>query len=67
MTLAIVHSRAQCGIRAPSVSVEVHLANGLPALNIEGPYHLKPNGGMMYEPSTQDESRAVPIERDICL
>jgi magnesium chelatase family protein len=36
MTLAIVHSRAQCGIRAPSVSVEVHLANGLPALNIVG-------------------------------
>jgi magnesium chelatase family protein len=29
-------SRAQQGIRAPVVSVEVHLANGLPALNIVG-------------------------------
>src|SRR5690606_19226331 len=36
MNLAIVHSRAQAGIEAPAVLVEVHLANGLPALNIVG-------------------------------
>jgi magnesium chelatase family protein len=36
MTLAVVHSRAQVGIEAPPVTVEVHLANGLPALSIVG-------------------------------
>jgi magnesium chelatase family protein len=36
MSLAIVYSRAQEGIRAPLVTVEVHLANGLPALSIVG-------------------------------
>jgi len=36
MNLATVYSRAKSGIQAPSVSVEVHLSNGLPALNIVG-------------------------------
>ncbi|HXG27420.1 MAG TPA: YifB family Mg chelatase-like AAA ATPase [Nevskiales bacterium] len=36
MTLATVFSRAQCGLDAPLVSVEVHLANGLPSLSIVG-------------------------------
>jgi magnesium chelatase family protein len=30
MSLAVIHSRAQVGIDAPPVTVEVHLANGLP-------------------------------------
>ncbi len=36
MTLALVYSRARTGIDAPLVSVETHLANGLPALSIVG-------------------------------
>ncbi len=36
MSLAIAHSRAAAGIDAPAVTVEVHLANGLPALSIVG-------------------------------
>jgi magnesium chelatase family protein len=36
MSLATIHSRATVGIQAPPVTVEVHLANGLPALNIVG-------------------------------
>jgi len=36
MSLAVVHSRARAGIDTPSVEVEVHLANGLPALSIVG-------------------------------
>lgn len=36
MDIATVHSRAKSGITAPAVSVEVHLSNGLPALNIVG-------------------------------
>ncbi len=36
MSLAIVHSRALVGLDAPEVTVEVHLANGLPALTIVG-------------------------------
>jgi magnesium chelatase family protein len=36
MSLAIVHSRAQLGVEAPAVSVEAHLANGLPALTLVG-------------------------------
>lgn len=36
MSLAVVYSRAQTGIHAPLVSVEVHLANGLPGLHIVG-------------------------------
>ncbi|WP_297526754.1 YifB family Mg chelatase-like AAA ATPase [Thiohalobacter sp.] len=36
MTLAVVFSRASVGIDAPLVTVEVHLANGLPGLNIVG-------------------------------
>ncbi|QSP96478.1 YifB family Mg chelatase-like AAA ATPase [Marinobacter salinisoli] len=34
--LAIVHSRASVGVVAPSVTVEVHLSGGLPALSIVG-------------------------------
>ncbi len=36
MSLAIVNSRAQVGIAAPPVVVEVHLAGGLPVFNIVG-------------------------------
>ncbi|HEY5603670.1 MAG TPA: YifB family Mg chelatase-like AAA ATPase [Gammaproteobacteria bacterium] len=36
MSLAIVYSRAQTGIDAPLVTVEVHLSNGLPSLSIVG-------------------------------
>ncbi|MEE1865537.1 YifB family Mg chelatase-like AAA ATPase [Pseudomonas auratipiscis] len=36
MSLALVHSRAQVGVSAPAVSVEAHLANGLPALTLVG-------------------------------
>lgn len=36
MSLAIVHTRAQVGIQAPLVSVEVHLSGGLPAMHIVG-------------------------------
>lgn len=36
MSLAIVHSRARVGVRAPEVRVEVHLAGGLPAMSIVG-------------------------------
>ena len=36
MSLAIVYSRAQCGMEAPLVTVEVHLSNGLPSLSIVG-------------------------------
>ncbi len=36
MSIAVIHSRAQVGIDAPPVTVEVHLANGLPSLSIVG-------------------------------
>lgn len=36
MSLAIVYSRGRSGITAPLVTVEVHVSNGLPALNIVG-------------------------------
>lgn len=36
MSLALVHSRAQVGVLAPAVSVETHLANGLPSLTLVG-------------------------------
>lgn len=36
MSLALVHSRAQVGIEAPPVTVEAHLANGLPSLTLVG-------------------------------
>lgn len=36
MSLAIIHTRAQLGISAPPVTVEVHLSNGLPAFAIVG-------------------------------
>lgn len=36
MSLALVHSRAQVGVQAPAVSVETHLANGLPHLTLVG-------------------------------
>ena len=36
MALCVLYSRAQNGIDAPEVTVEVHLANGLPALSIVG-------------------------------
>lgn len=36
MSLAIVQSRALDGLRAPEVTVEVHLANGLPSFTLVG-------------------------------
>jgi magnesium chelatase family protein len=36
MSLAIVHSRAQEGVAAPPVTVEVHLSGGLPGTSIVG-------------------------------
>jgi magnesium chelatase family protein len=36
MSLAVLRSRALAGMDAPAVSVEVHLANGLPSLAIVG-------------------------------
>lgn len=36
MALALVHSRALDGLNAPPVSVEVHLANGLPSFTLVG-------------------------------
>lgn len=36
MTLALVHSRALDGLKAPEVTVEVHLANGLPSFTLVG-------------------------------
>lgn len=34
--LATIHTRAQLGLAAPAVAVEVHLAGGIPAFNIVG-------------------------------
>ena len=36
MSLSIVNTRAKLGLKAPLVSVEVHLSNGLPTFNIVG-------------------------------
>jgi len=36
MALAVVYSRGRSGIEAPLVTVEVHIANGLPSLSIVG-------------------------------
>ena len=36
MALAFIHSRALLGLRAPAVTVEVHLANGLPSFTLVG-------------------------------
>ena len=36
MSLAVVYSRAEAGMLAPRVSIEVHLSNGLPAFHLVG-------------------------------
>ena len=36
MAFALVHSRALRGLAAPAVTVEVHLANGLPSFTLVG-------------------------------
>ncbi|SDK74932.1 magnesium chelatase family protein [Microbulbifer yueqingensis] len=36
MSLSVTYTRAQLGVSAPPVTVETHLANGLPAFNIVG-------------------------------
>ena len=36
MSLSLVHSRALVGLQAPAVTVEVHLANGLPNFTLVG-------------------------------
>ncbi len=36
MSFAVVHSRALSGLDAPAVTVEVHLANGLPSFTLVG-------------------------------
>ncbi|PQA79840.1 hypothetical protein C5F52_27780 [Limnohabitans sp. TS-CS-82] len=36
MALALIHSRALLGLQAPAVTVEVHLANGLPSFTLVG-------------------------------
>jgi magnesium chelatase family protein len=34
--LSVINTRAQLGVAAPSVTVEIHLSAGLPALNLVG-------------------------------
>ena len=41
MSLAVLKSRALAGMEAPEVSVEVHLANGLPSFTIVGLIYTK--------------------------
>ena len=36
MSLATIYSRARVGVSAPLVTVETHISNGLPSLNIVG-------------------------------
>ncbi|WP_280153653.1 YifB family Mg chelatase-like AAA ATPase [Piscinibacter sp. XHJ-5] len=36
MSLAVIHSRALDGLAAPEVTVEVHIANGLPSVTLVG-------------------------------
>lgn len=36
MSLAVIHSRALDGLHAPEITVEVHLANGLPSFTLVG-------------------------------
>lgn len=36
MSLATIYSRARVGVSAPLVTVEIHISNGLPSLNIVG-------------------------------
>ena len=36
MSLAILHSRTLCGVQALKITIEVHLANGLPKFLIVG-------------------------------
>lgn len=36
MSLATIKSRANCGMYAPEVTIEVHISNGLPAMSIVG-------------------------------
>lgn len=36
MALAVLYSRALAGLQAPLVTVEVHLANGLPSFTLVG-------------------------------
>jgi magnesium chelatase family protein len=36
MSVAIIHSRSLAGVNAPRVAVEVHIAGGLPGINIVG-------------------------------
>ena len=36
MSLALIQSRARCGLQAPIVTVEVHLSSGLPAFLLVG-------------------------------
>jgi magnesium chelatase family protein len=36
MSLAIIHSRACVGIKAPPVAVEIHISNGMPKFSIVG-------------------------------
>jgi len=36
MSLAVVYTRANCGLQAPLVTVETHLSNGLPGMAIVG-------------------------------
>ncbi len=36
MSLSVVHTRAQLGVEAPAVAVEVHLSGGLPSFSLVG-------------------------------
>lgn len=36
MSLAVIYTRATLGVQAPSVTVEVHISNGLPGLTMVG-------------------------------
>lgn len=41
MSLSLVQSRVLIGLQAPAVTVEVHLANGLPSFTLVGLAHTE--------------------------
>ena len=71
MTLAVVRSRGLAGMSAPEVSVEVHLANGLPAFTLVGLPDTEVREALSSLGYSSEEIRAVlrdlPTDGDVQL
>ena len=65
MRLSLVQSRALLGLQAPAVTVEVHLANGLPSFTLVGLADVEVKEAYMRREALAEASKVEAREKEL--